>query len=105
MDEVRSASAATGRDLGSVIRNIETDMVMEEGTTEAYVGPDEGSMEERASYDNRDLTIKHLHHGYIVEVDCHRFAFETVDRMMKYVGEYLKDPSGTEKKWWNKELF
>jgi len=84
--------------------------VVDEGPSEAYgVVQDEVEVEERAvensSYNNRDLTIKHLHHGYIVEVDCHRFAFETVDRMLKYVGEYLKDPSATEKKWWNKELF
>jgi hypothetical protein len=89
----------------------ETEMVVDEGPAESY---GDVVMEERATapygreealYNKRDLTIKHLHHGYIVEVDCHRFAFETVDRMLKYVGEYLKDPIATEKKWWNKELF
>jgi hypothetical protein len=27
------------------------------------------------------------------------------DRALNYVTEYLKDPQGTEEKWWKKELF
>jgi hypothetical protein len=108
MNKVSDASEANVKDLGTVIENLRTNMVMEEGPNEANTCRDEDVIEERPipeGYGKRDLTIKHLHHGYIVEVDCHRFAFETLDRMMKYVGEYLKDPSTTEKKWWNKELF
>ena len=53
----------------------------------------------------RDIHIKHMHHGYLVEVDCHKFAFETPEKMLKYILQYLKDPNGTERKWWDKKLF
>lgn len=69
------------------------DVVMEEPTPE------------REMYSPRNVLIRPLHNGYVVKLDCHEFAFETSERAMKYVGEYLKDPHGTEQKWWKKELF
>jgi hypothetical protein len=53
----------------------------------------------------RTVIIQPMHYGYVVRLDCHEFAFESADRALNYVTEYLKDPQGTEKKWWNKELF
>ena len=53
----------------------------------------------------RTVVIETMHHGYVVKLDCHIFAFESADRALKYVTEYLKDPQGTEEKWWKKELF
>jgi hypothetical protein len=79
--------------------------VMEEGPTEAY------GMEERLepvqndSIRARTVVIEPMHYGYVVKLDCHRFAFESADRVLQYIGEYLKDPNATEKKWWNKKLF
>lgn len=114
MDEVRNDNAAIGGEPLGTISGPETEMVVDEGPSEAYGEP---VMEERAQAvmherrleaptpSKRNIAIGQLHNGYVVEVDCHKFAFETVDRMMKYVGEYLKDPIGTEKKWWDKELF
>jgi hypothetical protein len=58
-----------------------------------------------ATYSPRTVTIEPMHHGYVVKLDCHRFAFETHERVLECVGEYLKDPSATEEKWWKKELF
>lgn len=57
------------------------------------------------TYSTRTVVIEPMHRGYVVKLDCHRFAFETYERVLECVGEYLKDPSGTEKKWWKKELF
>lgn len=53
----------------------------------------------------RTVVIETMHHGYVVKLDCHNFAFESADRALKYITEYLKDPQGTEEKWWKKELF
>ena len=53
----------------------------------------------------RTVVIEPMHHGYVVKLDCHKFAFESADRALKYITEYLKDPQGTEEKWWKKELF
>lgn len=54
--------------------------------------------------DRRSISIHQLHSGYNVEVGCHTFAFETPERLTKYILEYLKDPIETERKWFNGEL-
>lgn len=92
--------------LNAELRNVEV--------TESY-GIDESGDEERGDVVMeeptpqrplaRNILIRPLHNGYVVKLDCHEFAFETSERAMKYVGEYLKDPHGTEEKWWKKELF
>ena len=53
----------------------------------------------------RTIVIEPMNYGYIVKLDCHKFAFESVDKALKYISEYLKDPQGTEEKWWKRELF
>lgn len=68
--------------------------------------PEEGLPQlEPGQYQVRNVLIRPLHHGYVVKLDCHEFAFETSETALKYIDEYLKDPSGTEEKWWKKELF
>jgi hypothetical protein len=62
-------------------------------------------VQDRGTYLPRTVVIEPMHHGYVVKLDCHKFAFESADRALKYVTEYLKDPQGTEEKWWKKELF
>ena len=52
----------------------------------------------------RNINIIPLNHGYMVEVGCQRFAIESVDKMLKYVGEYLRDPQAVEKDWFSGEL-
>jgi hypothetical protein len=53
----------------------------------------------------RTVVIQPMNYGYVVRLDCHEFALETHERVLEYVGQYLKDPSGIEEKWWKKELF
>lgn len=81
------------------IEENDMEMVMEERVDVGMQEPMPDS--ERA----RNVLIRPLHNGYVVKLDCHEFAFESVERAMKYIGEYLKDPQGTEKKWWDKKLF
>jgi hypothetical protein len=52
----------------------------------------------------REVSIKQLNYGYIVGVGCHNFAFETPDKLIEKLGEYLKDPQGTENKWFKGDL-
>ena len=66
---------------------------------------EEGPVRANDSRTTRTVVIKPMHYGYIVKLDCHEFAFESVDRALKYISEYLKDPTGTEEKWWKNELF
>ena len=44
------------------------------------------------------VTIRQQHNGFIVEVGCQTFVFETYDKMSKYVNMYFEDPSGMTKK-------
>ena len=71
---------------------------------EAELNPDPRPVQDVRSR-ARTVVIEPMHYGYVVKLDCHNFAFESADRALNYVTEYLKDPQGTEKKWWNKELF
>ena len=52
-----------------------------------------------------DVTIKHVHNGFIVSVGCQTFVFETFDKMAKYMAIYYNDPQGTYEKHYKGELF
>lgn len=45
-----------------------------------------------------DVTIKHVHNGFIVSVGCQTFVFEKFETANKYIALYFQDPEGTEKK-------
>jgi hypothetical protein len=53
----------------------------------------------------RDINITKLNYGYIVTVGCHKFAIEKPETVTEKLGEYLKDPLATEKKWFDNKLF
>lgn len=40
------------------------------------------------------VTIRQQHNGFIVEVGCQTFVFETYDKMSKYLKMYFEDPKG-----------
>lgn len=52
----------------------------------------------------RETRITQLNYGYLVNVGCQTFAFETVDKLIEKLGEYLKNPSQTEKDWYSGKL-
>jgi hypothetical protein len=52
-----------------------------------------------------DVTIKHVHNGFIVSVGCQTFVFESFDKMTKYMAMYYDDPRGTYEKHYKRELF
>ena len=51
----------------------------------------------------RNISIKQLNYGYIVEVGCHSFAIETHHKVMIHLGKYLADPKKTEEEWFEKK--
>lgn len=55
-------------------------------------------------YIGREIRICPLNVGYMVQMDCHRFAFENLEKLMLYLDMYLKDPKGTEEKWFAGKL-
>ena len=50
------------------------------------------------------VNIRHVHNGFIVEVGCQTFVFETFDKMVKYMKMYYEDPQGTYEKHYKGEL-
>jgi hypothetical protein len=51
------------------------------------------------------ISITQVHNGFIVEVGCQRFAFETYDTMSKYMKMYYEDPHGMYEKHLSGKLF
>jgi hypothetical protein len=51
-----------------------------------------------------DVTIKHVHNGFIVSVGCQTFVFESFDKLAKYMAIYYDDPRGTYEKHYKGEL-
>ena len=45
-----------------------------------------------------DVTIKHVHNGFIVSVGCQTFVFESFDKLSKYMAIYYNDPRGAYEK-------
>lgn len=52
----------------------------------------------------RQINIEPINFGYIVKVGCQNFAIETKEKLTKFLAIYLADPTGTEEKWFKKEL-
>ena len=51
-----------------------------------------------------DVTIKHVHNGFVVGVGCQTFVFESFDKLSKYMAIYYDDPRGTYEKHYKGEL-
>lgn len=52
----------------------------------------------------RDVKINQVNYGYIVNIGCHTFAFETAERLIEKLGLYLKEPNKTERSWYQGTL-
>lgn len=48
----------------------------------------------------RLIEIKQLDGGYIINVGCQTFAFETADKLLLKLGKYLANPAQAEKDYW-----
>ena len=84
------------------IINLEESILVEEPALEAYDRkkdcrpmPVVDMNDKLAQY---DVTIKHVHNGFIVSVGCQTFVFESFDKLAKYMAIYYNDPRGTYEK-------
>lgn len=55
--------------------------------------------------DYRNLNIRALNSGFIVEVGCHTFAIESKESLIDKITQYITNPKATERKWFKGELF
>lgn len=53
----------------------------------------------------RNISIRALNAGYIVDVGCHSFAIETKESLIDKLTQYINNPRATERKWDRGELF
>lgn len=53
----------------------------------------------------RDINIRQLDHGYVVEIGCQVFAVESASTLIAKFSEYILSPSETEEKWAEGKLF
>lgn len=60
--------------------------------------PYEGEVE-APSYSLREVNIKPLSSGYLVNVGCQSVAVETTETLLKTLGEYLNNPTEFERNW------
>lgn len=49
----------------------------------------------------RPVNIEPLNSGYVVRVGCQTIAVETTEKLLVYLGEYLKDPVIFQAKWFS----
>ena len=79
---------AEGRDPGMDIDSTQPDR--------AY----DGEEESYSSGSPREVNIRPLSSGYLVNVGCQSVAVETTEKLLSTLGDYLNDPAGFERKWY-----
>ena len=52
----------------------------------------------------REINIRPLNHGYVVNIGCQTFAIESVDKLVSNIEKYLNSPIETEKEWFSGNL-
>ena len=52
----------------------------------------------------REINIRPLHHGYVVNIGCQTFAIESVEKLILNLEKYLNSPIETEKEWFSGNL-
>lgn len=53
----------------------------------------------------REIGIRQLSHGYMVQVGCQTLAIETPSGLIAKLSEYILNPAATERKWDEGKLF
>ena len=71
---------------------------------EEYEQPMPMPVDMNANLAQYDVNIKHVHNGFIVQVGCQTFVFESFDKLSNYMAIYYNDPRGTYEKHYKGEL-
>ena len=84
------------------IINLEESILVEEPALKAYDREEDSRPMPVVDMNDKlaqyDVTIKHVHNGFIVSVGCQTFVFESFDKLAKYMAIYYDDPSEVEDK-------
>lgn len=51
------------------------------------------------------VNVRQVNNGFIVEVGCQTFVFESFEKLSKYMGMYFENPTEVTSKHWKGELF
>ena len=52
----------------------------------------------------REINIRPLNHGYVVNIGCQTFAIESIKKLISNLEKYLNSPIETEKEWFSGNL-
>lgn len=52
-----------------------------------------------------EVNIRQVNNGFTVNVGCQTFAFESFEKLSKYMGMYFSNPTEVTSKHWKGELF
>ena len=52
----------------------------------------------------REINIRPLNYGYVVNIGCQTFAIESVEKLVSNLEKYLNSPNETEKEWFSGNL-
>ena len=52
----------------------------------------------------REINIRPLNHGYVVNIGCQTFAIESVEKLVSNLEKYLNSPIEIEKEWFSGNL-
>jgi hypothetical protein len=53
----------------------------------------------------RELNLREVNRGYIVNVGCHTFAISTKEELLPLLTQYINEPSLIEERWFSDNLF
>lgn len=81
-----------------------TDDCEEDCAPDPRYGGDVAMAEDDGINKIRDFSVKELNYGFLIKVGCHSFAISTAAEAGRLITEYLKDPKGTEAKWYANDL-
>ncbi len=107
MEEEMSSSQSILAGLGATITSsgiINNEAIEPQNVGDEIYNPDSRYIGERENeaYSSgfiREVHIKPLNSGYLVNVGCQTVAVETTETLLKALGEYLNNPSEFERNW------
>lgn len=108
----RTGSLSSGNSLGNVISRDYNNMEEGLGPVEELEPADEVPMDivDEDSYSGKDnskireINVKEVDRGFMVNVGCHTFAISKAEELIELVSEYIRTPHETERKWFNGDL-
>lgn len=104
---MNTETRARVNDLGNEVIDAIRDFI--DGDCEKMCGEVEAPQEiqpfEEESLASYEVRIRQVNNGFMVEVGCQTFVFESFEKMSKYMKMYFDNPQETTKLHYDKKLF